>query len=552
MANAAQTSHHLNRIRRLNAIGVALSAVDDHIELLEQILNGARELTCADAGTLYWVNSNAEGKPQSLSFTLVQNDTLNIHLGGSGEPVGGTFSEIPLYLTNHEPNERMVAAYAVLHEKTVCIADAYEEQGFDFSGTRKFDASTGYRSQSMLVVPLKNHENDVIAALQLLNKQDNAGNTVQFDQDDIEIACSLASQAAIALTNRKLIDDLHTLFESFTHVIASAIDAKSPQTGAHCRRVPDATLMLAKAASGSNYPGLEGFKMSKKDMYELKTAAWMHDCGKIVTPPHVVEKSKKLETIYDRIGTIEARLEVLARDAKIAELEAELTALKNNTPSSRPAPSNAPSQGFYQEALEFLQRANTGGEFMADDDLEKVQSLAALNYTTLNGQTQPLLTPEECENLCIRKGTLTDAERKIMEDHMVHTINMLEQLPFPKHLKRVPEYAGGHHERMDGKGYPRGLTREQMSIPARIMGIADVFEALTAPERSYKKAMSLSQTLTIMGRMVENNHLDPDLFALFVDKKVYLTYANKHLKPEQIDNVDLSNLPGLSRNQHAE
>lgn len=545
--STSATSHNemIKRVQRLNAIGVALSAEQDAEVLLEEILVGARELTNADAGTLYMLLESPQHK--RLRFALVQNDTLNVHFGGSGQPVDNKFPDLPLYLPDGSPNERMVAAYSVLHEKTINIADAYTEEGFDFQGTRQFDANTGYRSKSMLVIPLKNHEDEVIAAIQLLNKKDLAGNTTTFTHDDMELLSSLASQAAIALTNRQLIDDLHTLFESFTRVIASAIDAKSPQTGAHCRRVPDATLMLAKAASHSGYPGIEDFKMSKAEMYALETAAWMHDCGKIVTPPHVIEKSKKLETICDRIVVIEARLEVLVREQRIAKLEAEVAALKSGRPIDEDFTKTvAEQEQFYHSALEFLRATNTGGEFMEDDKVERVQALSKLNYLNIEGKTQPLLDHDELENLSIRRGTLTDAERQIMNDHMVHTINMLEQLPFPKHLRQVPEYAGGHHERMDGNGYPKGLTREQMSVPARIMGIADVFEALTAPERSYKEPMPLSQTLTIMGRMVENQHLDPDLFNLFVEKKVYMSYAKKHLKPEQIDKFDVKQLPGFN------
>lgn len=523
------------QVSKLNQIGIALSAENNEELLMEKILSSARELTGADAGSLYMVNESNQ-QPTSLSFTQVQNDTLNVHFGGSGQKVdNAVFPDIPLRVDG-VPNNRMVVAYSVLNEETVNIEDAYNEAGFDFSGTRTFDDSTGYRSTSILVVPLKNHEGDIIAALQLLNKTTADGKTVSFDHHDEELTESLASQAAVALTNCQLVADLHTLFESFTQVIASAIDSKSPQTGAHCRRVPDATLMLAEAANGSQYPGLEDFQMSEADLYELKIAAWMHDCGKVVTPPHVVEKSTKLETIHDRISSVEARMEVLARDAEIAQLKQQL---KDNGQTP-----NEFDRSTFKEELEFLQACNKGGEFMADDKIAQVQQLANRSYQTLTGTQQPLLNDDEQQNLSIRKGTLSDEERKIMQDHMVHTINMLEQLPFPKHLRRVPEYAGGHHERMDGKGYPKGLTREQMSIPARIMGIADVFEALTAPERSYKKPMSLSQTLTIMGRMVEDNHLDPDLFRLFIDEKVYMTYANKHLDPRQIDEIDLDNLPG--------
>jgi len=542
-----QSAHHkmVQRVQRLNAIGIALSSEQNPSVLLEEILMGARELTNADAGTLYIVEGTGPLTAKRLRFALVQNDTLQIHFGGTGQPVDKTFSDIPLYL-GELPNERMVAAFSVLQNKMVNITDAYQEEGFDFQGTRQFDQRTGYRSESMLAVPLNNHENETIAAIQLLNKKDTAGNTIAFNDEDMELLSSLASQAAIALSNRQLIDDLHQLFESFTQVIATAIDAKSPQTGAHCRRVPDVTLMLAQAANGAKYPGIEKFEMSDNDMYALEIAAWLHDCGKIVTPPHIVEKATKLETISDRIAVIEARIEIFLRDQRIAALEAEVTALKTGEPLQESARHFEKSMSFWQQTLDFLRATNKGGEFLSDEDIEKLEQLSHYHYTTIEGQQQPLITQEELVNLSVRRGTLTDEERQIMNDHMVHTIAMLEQLPFPKHLKNVPEYAGGHHERMDGTGYPKGLSREEMSVPARIMGIADVFEALTAPERTYKKPMPLSKTLTIMGRMVENQHLDPDLFNLFIEHKVYMEYANKHLQPEQIDEVDLTQLPGFS------
>ncbi|WP_404415926.1 HD domain-containing phosphohydrolase [Marinospirillum sp.] len=542
MSSATHSNPSYERIRRLNAIGIALSAQSDQNQLLEMILGSARELTHADAGTLYMVEPDG----QSLRFVMVQNDKLNIHLGGSGAPVGDNFPLIPLHLEDGRPNERMIVAWSVLNKKTARIADAYHEEGFDFSGTRAFDEKTGYRSKSFLTVPLRNHEGEVIAALQLLNKLDSSGEPTIFDDSDQDIAESLASQAAIALTNRRLIDELRTLFDSFTQVIASAIDSKSAHTGAHCRRVPDATLMLAEATSGSKFPGIEEFYMSEEDMYELKTAAWLHDCGKVVTPHHVMEKSTKLETIVDRIDWVTDRFEILRRDLEIEKLQEELAAVRQGQELSQER------QTYYQEAdqqladdLAFLQGANTGGEFMADELIARVESLGEKSWVDLKEKEHRLLNDDEVMNLSIRKGTLNNDERKIMEGHMVHTLNMLEQLPFPRHLQRVPEYAGGHHERMDGKGYPRGLKRDEMSIPARIMGIADVFEALTAHERPYKKPMPLSLALTIMGRMVEDNHLDPDLYAAFVYKKVYLDYAKKHLRDEQIDEVDVDNLPGL-------
>lgn len=542
------------RIKELNSIGVALSTEKNEAKLLELILTSARNLTGADAGTLYKVNA----KEECLEFEIVHNDQLNIYLGGSGEPISANFNPVPLYLDDLQagkpvpnermPNERMIVAWSVLHKKTVRLADAYNEAGFDFSGTKAFDAKTGYRSKSFLTVPLLNHEGEVIAALQLLNKTcPNSQETLEFDAEDQDIAESLASQAAIALTNRCLIDELRNLFDSFTRVIASAIDSKSPHTGAHCRRVPEITLLLAEAANGLDFPGLEGFSLTDDDRYEIKTAAWLHDCGKIVTPHHVMEKATKLEGLFDRLGWVEDKFELAIKDVQLAKLEAELAAAKAGKSLSQAELNHfAQQEAALKEDLAFVQSANTGSEFMRDEDLARIENLATTTWRTHTGEVKPLLTSEEVANLSIRRGTLNTEERQIMEDHMQHTINMLKQLPFPKNLQRVPEYAGGHHERMDGKGYPLGLTKEQLSIPARIMALADVFEALTAHERPYKKPMPVSMALSIMGRMAAEGHLDPDLFTLFVYKKVYLAYAEANLKPEQLDELDTSQLAGLN------
>ncbi|MFN3880644.1 MAG: HD domain-containing phosphohydrolase [Nitrincola lacisaponensis] len=523
------------RIRRLNEIGIALSAERNQSRLLEKILSSARELTAADAGTLYLLDADT----QLLRFALVQNDQLGIYLGGPGQPGVELFQPIPMSVAGDETREPLVVVWSVLNKQTVRIRDAYDPTEFDFSGTRAFDAQSGYRSHSFLTVPLINHEGEVFAALQLINKRADADQIQPFSDTDQELAESLASQAAVALTNQRLIDEMKGLFDSFTRVLATAIDKKSPHTGNHCRRVPDATLFLAEAVSASDHPAVRDFVMTEADFYELRTAAWLHDCGKVVTPHHVMEKSRKLETVFDRIELVAARVEILLRDLEIQALRQQLEGGQQHTLQL-----NAQREQLIDD-LTFLRRTNVGAEFVTDDDLQRIASIAEYRWIDAAGIEQGLLTEDELKNLSVRRGTLNAEERQIMNDHMVATLDMLEQLPFPRHLRRVPEYAGCHHERMDGKGYPRGLRREQMSIPARIMGIADVFEALTAKERPYKEPMKLSQALAIMGRMAEEGHLDPDLFAVFVDERVYERYAAIHLAPEQIDLPDLAHLNGL-------
>ena len=527
----------LRRLEQLNAIGSALSKERDITRLLESILVAAKTITHADGGTLYRVTEDS----QALRFEIIKTDSLKIAMGGSsGKPID--FPNLPLYDANGRPNDSLVAAYAAIHNQTVNIADAYTEPNFDFSGTRQFDTRTGYRSQSFLAVPMKDHEGDVIGVLQLINaKHTPEGAVVPFSIADQSLAESLASQAAIAITNRNLMSQLETLFESFISLINLAIDEKSDYTGKHCERVPELTMMLAEAVNANCEGPLAAFAMDDRDRYELKIAGLLHDCGKITTPVHVVDKKTKLQTLFDRIDLLDTRFEVLKRDQEIAALRAQLALREQTNPAAEAQLwTQCRDQITTLEAdRDFLRVVNIGAESMKDADLQRVREIGQKNtWRDVNGVDVEFLTPDETENLTIRAGTLTAAERRIINHHIDATIKMLKQLPWPKHLKNVPEYAGGHHERMDGKGYPNGLTRDQMSVQARIMGIADIFEALTAKDRPYKPGMRLSQAMGIMHKFKMGGHIDPDLFDIFFNEGVYLKYAQKHLDPWQIDTVD--------------
>ena len=534
MAEKEDLRSLLRRLEQLNEVGAALSRERDLGRLLELILDAAQALTGADGGTLYRVTEDRA----ALRFVLMRTRSLGVRRGGQGEePL--SLPLLPLYLPDGSPNEHLVAVHAAVHDTTVAIADAYDSTRFDFSGTRAFDERTGYRSRSFLTVPLKNHDGEIIGVLQLINAVDASTHAVRaFSSAERRIAESLASQAAIALTNRLLIDQLERLFESFVNLINQAIDEKSPYTGGHCQRVPRLTMMLAEAAHATQQGPLAPFTMTERDRYELKMAGLLHDCGKITTPVHVVDKATKLQTIYDRIGLVDTRFEVLKRDAEIDALRRQL-ALRPCV--DEPAEAQV-AQRLRDEVQQldgerdFLRACNTGSEAMSAADEERVRSISARHqWRSPDGVPWALLSSDELENLTIRRGTLTQAERDIINYHIVSTIRMLESLPWPRHLRNVPEYAGGHHERMDGKGYPRGLTREQMSWQARMLGIADIFEALTAADRPYKHGMQLSQALSIMRGMRDGGHIDPDLFDVFVSEKVYLRYAREFLDPSQID-----------------
>lgn len=518
------------RLDELNDIGASLSSEHDLKLLLEKIVLAAKRITRADGGTLYLLADDR----RALHFEIVRTDSLNIAFGGSSaQSASGLFPDLPLYRADGSPNDCMVAAYAAITGNTVNIADAYAAQGFDFSGTRQFDARTGYRSRSFLTVPMKNHEGEVIGVLQLINAIDTpGGQVVPFSPADQRLAESLASQAAVALSNRQLVAQLETLFESFIKLINLAIDEKSPYTGGHCQRVPELTMMLAEAAAATREGPLADFTLTDKDRYELRIAALLHDCGKVTTPVHVVDKATKLQTLFDRIHLIDTRFEVIRRDAEVRKWRSIAEGMVAEI-------ADATYRDFclqLEADRAALRRANVGCEKMADADIAQVQQIAGrYRWTAPDGQQQAFLSADEAENLTIRSGTLTAAERDIINHHIVATIRMLEQLPWPKHLKNVPEYASGHHERMDGKGYPRGLQRDQMSWQARMMGIADIFEALTAKDRPYKEGMGLAQALEILERFSQSGHIDADLYEVFVKSEVFRRYAEAFLRPQQID-----------------
>ena len=523
----------LERVERLSGIGIALSRERDTDRLLETILDGAKALTRADAGTLYL----REG--DELLFSTVRNDTLGLHLGGTaGEKPD--FPALPLY-RDGAPNRQNIAAWAAISGETVNIADAYAAEDFDFSGTRRMDERTGYRSTSFLTVPLTNHEEEVVGVLQLINAQDATGAVIPFGPEEQRLAESLASQAGVALTQKQLIEDQRQLFESFIEIIANAIDHKSKHTSGHCQRVPQLTMMIAEAANRAEQGPMADFSMDEDELYELKIAGWMHDCGKVTTPEPVIDKATKLDGMFDRIEAVDARFEVARRDAENAALRRRLA--EAGLDDSLDAEGEA-AVAAVEEDRAFVRRHNTGGEFMDPADQQRVHAIADGHRVAIAGEERPILDEDEVYNLTIAKGTLTPEERKTIQDHIVVTIEMLEALPYPRYLQRVPHLAGGHHERMDGRGYPRGLTGDQMLPGARMMAIADIFEALTAADRPYKRPNTLTESLTILGRMATEGHLDPELFDTFIRERVYLDYARQFLKPEQIDEVDVNALPG--------
>jgi HD-GYP domain-containing protein (c-di-GMP phosphodiesterase class II) len=521
------------KVGKLFKIGAALSAERDLPRLLQMIVEEACICTNADGVTLYLMSSDQK----KLNFEIVQNTSLNIKMGGaSGNPI--TWQPVPLYLNDNTRNRAMVSAHVALTGGVVNIDDVYNVRGFDFSGTRTFDANTGYRSKSMLVLPLRNHDNDIIGVLQLINCISPVTHeVVSFSEEDQELAVSLASQAAVAITNARLIRDLEQLFESFIQVIASAIDEKSHYTAGHIARVAELTMLLANVVNRIDYGKYAKVQFDQNQLKELRIAAWMHDVGKITIPEHIVDKSTKLQTIFDRINHIQLKFELLKQTLKLDLLSWKLDQLECHGDKQR---LNVKEQEYYSTLrqldsdLEFVKTCNSGKQCLSEEDRQRLLQIAAKKIR-LDNLEMMLLSGNEIENLAITQGTLTDRERDIINNHAAVTLKMLRQLSYPHKIEKIPEIAGAHHEKPDGSGYPQGLSGEQLGLQSKILALADVFEALTARDRPYKKATSLSESIQIMQNMAEHNHIDSDLFKIFVQERVYLDYAYKFIDPAQID-----------------
>lgn len=514
---------------------IRLSRQPNLASLFECVLREAQQLTGSDGGTLYLLKG--EGDNRHLDFTVIINDTLNITVNGAaGHPVD--IDPLPLYLNNSEPNHHNVATFVALTKELVNIPDVYETQNFDFTGTKKFDEQYNYHSQSFLTVPLTDHQQEVIGVIQLINAKDPlTGGIIPFSKEIEPTIEAMAIYAAIALDNQILIQSHKDLLDSFIRSLAQITDVRSPHTSAHCQRIPVLTELIAKAACETNHGYFKDFQLNDDEWYELRVAAWMHDCGKLATPDFIVEKATKLQTIRDGISAVNARFTSLSNEIRNKYLERIIAA-----PEKSDILHNEMQHEL--EKLEndriFIELHNQGREFMSPEDKQRVEQISKTQWTDHNGETQPMLTEEEVDNLCITRGTINDDERRTINRHIDVTLDILESLPFPRNLKRVPEYAGGHHERMDGTGFPRGLTREQMSIPARMMAVADIFEALTAKERPYKQPMPISQAFSILKKMRDDNHIDPDVYEIFLTSEKWKDYAAEHMLEHQMDVEDIS------------
>lgn len=508
------------QLRHLAGIGAALSAERNIDRLLERILSVSRDLTSSDAGSVYLLQTNPEDSSEALYFCKAQNDSVE-------------FKSFATFAVSSSS----LAGYAALTGETLVFEDVHqlpEEVPYRFNAA--VDRESGYRTKSVLVVPMKNHRNHVIGVLQLINRKRRqtpllleAGaipetaiddEVLPYDGESIDLAVSLASQAAVALENSRLIQTLEILFESFVEASSSAIEDRDPSTSGHSRRVTTLTMGLAEAV---NKEGSFGVHFTREQLQELRYAALLHDFGKIGVREAVLTKSHKIEPLHFeavlarvalrriecRASYAERKLELLMQDENIDALSAECTA----------------ELARLDELAAALRRANDPNDVVADADWQKQQEalreLAECDYTTGDGTRVPILNSAEIEALSIRRGTLTRGEFEQIKQHAQLSYEFLKRISWTPEYAQIPDIARGHHEKLNGTGYPRGVRGEQIQLQTRLMTVADIYDALTASDRPYKKALTREQACSILRSEAGNGGLDPEVVELFIRHEVY-------------------------------
>jgi HD-GYP domain-containing protein (c-di-GMP phosphodiesterase class II) len=533
------TEQQITHIRRLTTIGKSLSSETDLDKIFDMILEEALEFTNADGATIYRVNDDT----RALEFEIVYNHTMNMRQGGTHGKVD--WPSIPLFQEDDTPRLSHIVTAVYHSKKSLVFEDVYETKDYDITGTINTDKKYGYRCKSMLTIPLKNHEDEVLGIIQIINAMDRNGNIVSFNEEHITMLDSLASQAAIALSNRKLIESLENLLMQFMRSIATGIERKSKYSSDHIMRVAMLTDWFAAKLNAADSGKFAGLQFSDNELKELSMAGMMHDVGKIVTPEFIMDKSTKLETIMDRVSIVMDRFQHLRLFFKyLAKVlpEPELDAFINQ--NIGPGVDHTNINNWLDEEATFINKINIGGEFVPDADIERINALAAIDFE-YEGYRYFIISNEEKSNLQIRRGTLTPDEMKLMAAHVSVTWDMLSQLTFPKKYRNVAFYAATHHEKLNGKGYPKGLEASSLPLQSRIIAVADIFEALTAADRPYKKAKTLSESLRIMAFCVKDGDLDKDLVDFFLDSGLYLEYASQFMHEDKVDAVDIPALKKL-------
>ena len=527
----------LLHIQRLTRIGESLSSETDLDKIFDLILDEGISFTRADAATIYMVNQDAT----KLQFEIVYNATLNLRKGGTREPVN--WKSIDLYDENGNPVDNKIVTNVYHSKHGLYFDDVYEAEGYDVSGTIKTDKENNYRCKSMLTIPLKNHEDTVLGVIQFINAMDPEGNIVSFTDEHKAMLSSLASQAAIALSNKKLIENLEELLNQFIRSIAGAIERKSKYSSNHITRVALLTEMIANKINDMGEKYFPGRKFSENELKELSMAGWMHDVGKIVTPEAIMDKSTKLETINDRIELVKLRLEkmeLLLNYLQTQLSEYNFAVFVHQNIDSELEPKDF--HNYFANLTDFLINVNIGKEYVDKADLEKIEKLGKIDFEYEGGHYF-IFTEDEKKNMLISgRGTFTPEEMKIMQDHVAITWEMLSKLTFPKKYENVAFYAATHHEALNGKGYPNHYKAENLPLQSRILAVADIFEALTAADRPYKPAKTLSESLTILGNMVKDGHLDKNLVDFFLDSGLYKEYAERYMDKKYLDEVNIESI----------
>lgn len=471
--------------REILDIGIALTTEKSHSRLFELIIEKAMSITACDGGTLYLY------KDHFLHFKIMRTTSLGIYKGGRGEQI-----ELPPVALV----EGNVCAYSAIHKEVVNIQDVYDSNKFDFAGPKKYDAMTGYRTESMLVIPLENHENELIGVLQLINAQDEAGKVVAFDKEYEQIILSLASQAAVAISNMGYLEEIKEMLYSFVSAFATAVDQRSPYNGNHTRNVTKYVAefvdYLNQKYSENHYK--EYFSNGRKE--ELVLAASLHDIGKMIVPLSVMDKSTRLGKGMEGICT---RYELLRAYYKIDYYEKKITTEEYNQETA-----------YLKEAEMLVKQVNESG-FLPEELERQLVCLSQRTYQTEEGETIHYLTPYEQTCLMIKKGTLTHEERHIMESHVEMTNKILSNIHFNSSYRNVIRWASSHHEFLNGSGYPQHLTAEDMPAEIRILSLIDIYDALTSTDRPYKKPMPIDAAISILRSMVEEGKLDEELVSLF-------------------------------------
>ncbi len=519
-----ERDEHLRRVKELNTIGVALSRERDPVKLLNTILQKSREITSADAGSLYLVEGDDESN-KKLRFKITQNDSIT-----------SQYDEFVMPITKGS-----IAGYVASTGTTLNIPDAYSlPVDTEYHFNRQFDESTGYRSISILAAPMTNHKGEITGIIQLINKKidpsiklskQNAEDSVlPFDQIDVEIINSLASQAAVALENSTLIKSIQRLFEGFVTAAVTAIESRDPTTSGHSFRVANLTVGLADIADRSTTGSTAGVHFTADEIKEMRYAALLHDFGKVGVRENVLVKAKKLYPV--QIDLIRHRFEYIKKAWEADHYRTKFNLVLSQGMAEMEAQKEMLEKAFnnrlnsLEEYYNFIIQSNEPS-ILAEGNFDRLLRIAADEELLPPGAQGPLLTGDEVQFLSIRKGNLNDRERHEIQSHVTHTFLFLSKIPWTQELKSIPKIAYGHHEKLDGTGYPNRLKAEDIPVQTRIMTISDIYDALTAADRPYKKAVPPQRALDILADEVKRQQLDADLFNLFLEGKVYQIATGK-------------------------